>query len=187
MLLKGGKLANVESVLSNISNFFQILDLKEIDVLLKRLYFCFFGWLFLTGWFLYLISSESEYAGRRKDKHMSIHTHNEYSSDQNTKMFTPLIVLSKKPLNIIWRIKILHIFKIMSVIQTVFKLFSLVFSQYNSVFILLKRFSKGPQNLLNLQLRRAIPSRIICPLNILCKTLNRKGQEAQKAPPTLIK
>ena len=118
---------------------------------------------------------------------MSIHTHNEYSSDQNTKMFTPLIVLSKKPLNIIWRIKILHIFKIMSVIQTVFKLFSLVFSQYNSVFILLKRFSKGPQNLLNLQLRRAIPSRIICPLNILCKTLNRKGQEAQKAPPTLIK
>lgn len=179
-------MANVESVLSNISNFFQILDLKEIDVLLKRLYFCFFGWLFLTGWFLYLISSESEYAGRRKDKHMSIHTHNEYSSDQNTKMFTPLIVLSKKPF-IIWRMKILHIFKIMSVIQTVFKLFSLVFSQCNSVFILLKRFSKGPQSLLNLQLRRAIPSRIICPLHILCKTLSRKRQKAQKAPPTLIK
>ena len=30
-------MVNVESVLSNISDFFQILDLKEIDVLLKRL------------------------------------------------------------------------------------------------------------------------------------------------------
>lgn len=36
-LLRGEKLATVESVLSNISNFFHILDLKEIDVLLKRL------------------------------------------------------------------------------------------------------------------------------------------------------
>ena len=30
-------MVNVESVLSNISDFFQIFDLKEIDVLLKRL------------------------------------------------------------------------------------------------------------------------------------------------------
>lgn len=37
VLLRGEKLATVESVLSNISNFFHILDLKEIDVLLKRL------------------------------------------------------------------------------------------------------------------------------------------------------
>lgn len=102
---------------------------------------------------------------------------------KSTKMFTPLIVLSKKPLNIIWCIKILHIFKITSVIQTVFKLFSLVFSQYNSVFILLKRFSKGSQNLLNCQLRRAIPHRIICPLNILYKILSRTGSPKSTSSP----